>query len=188
MAPSQRPKGYLGQGHETIGTDIAAVMQILPAPEQVLGADVARRLGEVKADGWYPIGTLLELVEILDEKMGHFGLVRLGRTIFKQAHEEQAKARLKSAKQLVDALDGLYRHNNRGRDIGGWKVLQFKPGYCELEKTTPHHCVMEQGILAAAFSAVGCPVAVSQKRCFRKGAETCIYAITSSVTGRAWGA
>ena len=27
--------------------------------------------------------------------------------------------------------------------------------YCELEKTTPHHCVMEQGILSGGLAAVG---------------------------------
>jgi hypothetical protein len=43
----------------------------------------------------------------------------------------------------------MYHHANRGTGIGGWKVLRFDAGYAELEKMTPHHCVMEQGILSS---------------------------------------
>lgn len=184
---TRKPKGYVGQGHETLGVDIVSVLQLLKNPEQVLGADEHRKLAAVEATGWYPIRWFIDLMDTLEAKMGHYGLVRLGRTIFKESQEEQAKQHIKSGRQLVEMLDGMYRHNNRGRDIGGWRVLDFKPGYCELEKTTPHHCAMEQGILSAAFSAIGCPVAVGQKQCFRKGAESCIFTLTSTVTGPAWG-
>lgn len=56
-------------------------------------------------------------------------------------------------------------------------MLTFLPGSAELEKNTPHHCVMEQGILSAALAAVGCPGIVAQRQCFRQGADTCIYTI-----------
>lgn len=184
---ARKPRGYVGHGHETLGVDIVAVLQILKTPETVLGPDEARKLAAVTPDGWYPIAWMIDLMDTLEERMGHYGLVRLGRTVFKLSHEEQAKQRIKSGRHLVDMMDVMYKHNNRGRDIGGWRTLAFEPGYAELEKNTPHHCVMEQGILSAAFGAIGCPVAVAQKQCFRKGAESCIYTITSSVTGPAWG-
>ena len=80
----------------------------------------------------------------------------------------------------------MYHHANRGTGIGGWKVLRFDPGYAELEKTTPHHCVMEQGILSGALAAVKCPGIVSQKQCFRQGADSCLYVISSSFTDERW--
>ena len=183
---TRKPKGYVGRNHETIGTDIVAVLQILKLPEQVLGVEEATKLAAVKADDWYPIGWLIDLMEQLDSRIGQYGLLRMGRTIFKNAHEATARERLHSARDIVYALDKLYRGSNRGTDIGGWRVLKFEPGYCELEKNTPHHCLMEQGILSEAFAMVACPVMITQKQCIRTGADTCIYALTSSVIGMRW--
>ena len=182
----RRPKGYLGKNHETLGSDILAVLQMLKLPAQVLGEDEAKRLAGVDPTAWYPIGWLIELMDHIDEHIGHYGLIRLGRTIFKQSHEARALETLRSARDVVYALDAMYHHANRGGDIGGWRVVKFGPGHAELEKTTPHHCVMEQGILSAACAAVGCPVSVTQTQCFREGADCCVYVLTSAVTDERW--
>ena len=55
----RKPRGYLGKGHETIGSDILAVMQMLKMPEQVLGAGPGahtRRLGDLTQLGDRRIG------------------------------------------------------------------------------------------------------------------------------------
>jgi hypothetical protein len=183
----RRPRGYIGKDHVTIGSDIAALLAILKLPEQVLGAEEAEKLRQVDPNGWYPIAWLLELMEKLDQRIGHYGLVRMGRTLFKMSHEARVKEVAKSARDIVHGIDGMYHHANRGTGIGGWRVIKFEPGYAELEKTTPHHCVMEQGILTEALSAVGCPGMVSQRECFRKGADLCIFTITSALTDARWG-
>jgi hypothetical protein len=183
----RRPKGYVGRDHETIGSDLLAVLAILKMPEQVLGAEEVEKLTAVEPNKWYPVGWMLELMAKLDERVGHYGLVRMGRMLFKLSHEEKVRASAKSARDIVYALDGMYRHANRGGGIGGWKVLKFESGYAELEKTTPHHCAMEQGLISAAFSVVGCPVMVSQSECFRTGASACLYTLSSSVTDERWG-
>jgi len=183
---ARKPKGYLGVNHETIGSDILAVYQILKMPEQVLGQDEAQRLAAVNPEAWYPIEWLLELMDKLDRHVGHYGLMRMGRTLFKLSHQERVTQVAKCARDIIYGIDGMYHHANRGRQIGGWRVLKFDPGDAELEKTTPHHCVMEQGILAEALSAVGCPGIVSQRQCFRQGADCCIYTITSSFVDARW--
>jgi len=86
----------------------------------------------------------------------------------------------------ADVAERMYKHANRGTGIGGWEVLGFEPGKAELEKTTPHHCVMEEGILAEALIAVGVPALVRQSECLLKGAEACRYVITSSITDERW--
>ena len=63
MPLKYRPKGYVGLRHETIGSDILSVAQILKLPEQTLGAELAGKLSRVKADRWYPIGDLLDHIE-----------------------------------------------------------------------------------------------------------------------------
>jgi hypothetical protein len=183
---ARRPKGYVGIHHETIGSDILAVYQILKMPEQVLGEDEAQRLAAVNPEGWYPIEWLLELMEKLDKHVGHYGLMRMGRTLFKLSHQERVTKVATSARDIIYGIDDMYHHANRGRQIGGWRVTKFDLGDAELEKTTPHHCVMEQGILAEALTAVGCPGIVSQRQCFRQGADCCIYTITSSFVDQRW--
>jgi hypothetical protein len=183
---TRRPKGYVGKNHETIGSDILSVLHMLKLPAQVLGEAEAAKLMAVEPGAWYPIGWLIDLMDHIDAQIGHYGLVRLGRTIFKQSHEAKALETLRSARDVIYALDDMYHNANRGGDIGGWRVLEFEPGFAELEKTTPHHCVMEQGILSAAFAAVGCPVTVTQRQCFRDGADCCIYVLTSPVTDARW--
>jgi hypothetical protein len=182
----RKPRGYIGRNHETIGSDILAVLQMLKLPEQVLGESEARRLKAVQTDRWYPIESLLSVMRVIEEKLGYYGLVGLGRRIFKESHEQKARVHLKSARDLVYGIDGMYRAANRGVDIGGWRVLKFEPGYAELEKTTPHHCLVEQGILSAAFAALGTPVTITQSQCFRENADSCIYTIHSPVVSEKW--
>jgi hypothetical protein len=185
--PGRKPRGYFGRDHQTIGSDILAVMHILKLPEQVLGKEVAASVASVKPNDWYPIGMLLELMERLDQGIGYYGLIRMGRTLFELSHKERVVQIAKSARDIIYGIDGMYHHANRGVGIGGWAVTRFEAGYAELEKTTPHHCVMEQGILTEALSAVGCPGIVSQLSCFRQGAEVCVYSVSSSLTDERWG-
>ena len=136
----RRPKGYVGINHETIGSDILAVYQILKMPEQVLGQDEAQRLAAVNPEAWYPIEWLLDLMKSLDQHVGHYGLMQIGRTLFKLSHQERVIQVAKCARDIIYGIDGMYHHANRGRQIGGWRVLKFELGDAELEKTTPHHC------------------------------------------------
>jgi hypothetical protein len=182
----RKPKGYVGRQHETIGSDILSVLQILKLPEQVLGVEDCRRLRSVDPNGWYPIEWLLDLMERLDQTLGHYGLVRMGRTLFEMSHKERVLQVARSARDILYGIDAMYHYANRGSGIGGWKVLRFEPGYAELEKTTPHHCAMEQGILSSGLSAVGCPGQVAQRECFRQGAPCCIYTISSSFIDERW--
>jgi hypothetical protein len=185
-ARKRRPRGYVGKGHETIGSDILAVTQILKLPDQVLGADIVQKLASVAMDGWYPIDWLLDVMEKVDKELGPYALLQMGRRLFAMSHEARLVQVARSAADVVYGIDGMYHHANRGAGIGGWKVVRFDPGYAELEKTTPHHCVMEQGILSGALAAVKCPGIVTQKQCFRQGADSCRFAITSSFTDERW--
>ncbi|HEX3772914.1 MAG TPA: hypothetical protein VHV51_00550 [Polyangiaceae bacterium] len=186
MTERRRPKGYLGIDHETIGSDILAVLKILKLPEQILGVEDAARLAKIEPKGWYPIELMLDLMDKLDREVGHYGLLRMGRTLFNLSHETRVGQVADCARDIVYGIDDMYHFANRGRMIGGWHVLTFEPGNAVLEKTTPHHCVMEQGILSAALSAVGCPGIISQTKCFREGADSCHYVVSSSFTDERW--
>lgn len=184
--PVRRPRGYLGEDHTTLGSDLLAVNRILKLPEQVLGEAEFARLQQVKPDGWYPIEWLLGLTEILEAHVGRYGLLQLGRKLFEASHKQRVLEVAKSAKDILYGMNAMYHHANRGRGIGGFHVLRFGAGSAELEKNTPHHCVMEQGILTEALLSVGTACNVTQTRCFLDGADTCIYEITSAFVDKRW--
>ncbi|MDP2345315.1 MAG: hypothetical protein Q8O67_30505 [Deltaproteobacteria bacterium] len=182
----RRPRDYIGTQHETIGSDILAVLKTLKDPNEVLGPDVVARLTALDPAGWYPIAQLLELMELLDRRVGAHGLLTMGRTLFKMSHERRTKQEATSAADIIFGLDGMYHFANRGIDIGGWKVVGFQPGKAQLTKNTPHHCGMEQGILDEALRLVGAPSRISQTECFRKGAEQCRFNVQSIITDERW--
>jgi len=96
------------------------------------------------------------------------------------------RANVHSAQQLLSGFDAIYKRVNRGEDIGGWEVLVLEPGHALLEKTTPHHCKMEEGLMEEALRTLGIRVEVSQPQCFRKGAESCHFLLRSQVTDQRW--
>ena len=188
------PRGYVGRDHVTIGSDIAAVLgslELLVAGddtsgprsgdlvERILGADELARLRAIKLDAWYPIGWLLDLMEKIDRRIGRYGLLRMGRLLFRMSHEARVKEVATCGRDIVYGIDAMYHHANRGEDIGGWRVVAFDDRRAELEKTTPHHCAMEEGILAQALAAVGARAVVGQTECFREGAPLCRFVIQS---------
>ncbi len=166
---------------------ILAVLKVLKQRDPSMELDSRIQLGRIDPSGWYPIGLLLELMDRLEVHVGYFGLVRMGRTVFELSHASIVTKQIHSARQLLHGLDGLYRRTNRGSSIGGWQVLRFQPGDAEVEKTTPHHCAMEQGILTAALASVDCSSIISQSCCVRDGADTCRFVISSTVTDARWG-
>jgi hypothetical protein len=182
-----KPRNYTGVDHQTIGSDILAVVAVIPVmPEKTLGKELMDRLAVVKLDGWYPIGLLLDAMDRLDERIGRFGMITMGRKLFEMSHAEQFKKVAKTAADVVYGIDGMYHHANRGKGIGGWEVEVFEPGHAELVKTTPHHCVMEEGILLEALRTLGIPTTVQQRECLRQGADHCRYILQSPITDDKW--
>lgn len=180
------PRTYLGIQHETKGSDLLSLLNALQLPERTLGPELTERLKKVRESEWYPIDLLLDGFEKLAARSDAFALRNVGYRIFQMSHAENVKRAVHSARELLHGFDHIYKDVNRGIGIGGWKVVKFEPGYAQLEKTTPHHCVVEEGIVEEALRTVGVPAQVSQSQCFRKGAEACIYEIRSSVTDQRW--
>jgi hypothetical protein len=180
------PRGYRGINHETIGKDFLALHDAVLMPEQIFGKDVAAWLRAKQAEAWYPVHELVHSLEQLGRKLGADSLRKVGQSIFNAGPAEIVKTTVPSAHALLHGFDRLYHRTNRGIDIGGWAVLELKPGRAILEKTSPHHCSMEEGIVDAALRAVGAPSTIYQSACLRTGADACWFVITSHVVDRRW--
>ncbi|HZH03823.1 MAG TPA: hypothetical protein VEY30_08575 [Myxococcaceae bacterium] len=182
----RHPTAYRGIDHETLGSDILSILQAIPRPREVLDAALLQELKPVRADQWYPISLLLRAVEQADAKLGRDALVGMGWVLFQNSHVKSDRTKIGSARDVIYGFDVMYRHVNRGIDIGSWKVLSFSPGRAELEKTTPHHCALEEGIMEKALFSVGVSARIQQSDCFRKGAPSCRFVVTSQVTDARW--
>ena len=195
MRNVRKPSGYVGLDHLTLGSDLLSIEQALAAlsptartANNILGVANREFLSSVQPDSWYPIQSLLDILEQLDQQLGRYGLIKIGRTLFKLTHEARVKEVASTGYDIISGFDAMYRHANRGNQIGGWKLLRFDGRGAELEKTTPHHCAMEEGIFTQALSAVGVSAVITQPLCFRKGAAACRFEITPVGGTEHWGA
>ena len=145
------------------GSDILSILGAVAFPERVLGAEAVAKPKAIESKGWSPIADFLEPLAVVEAQVGPFGLVSLGRELFRLSHEAAIKATGRTAADVIYGIDRMYRHGNRGREIGGWRVLSFEPGTAMLEKTTPHPCKLEEGILAQALMTLGVPSIVEQR-------------------------
>ena len=178
MAGNRKPRGYSSANHETLGTDILALVDAVVLPETILGKTAYARLMSVDAKGWYPVGDLLDAFEQVGMVLGNNSLRKVGASIFKLSHEGALRAAALTPRELLFGFDAMYRFANRGVAIGGWKVLEFGPTRAVLEKATPHHCVVEEGLLVAAMAVCGVEIYVHQQACFRQGADVCQFVLS----------
>lgn len=181
------PRGYVGLDHEVQGIGILSLLDAILVPEQILGRAMMTRLRTVKPTAWYPIADMLEILKELDRKISPDAMRKVGQTVLLQLLVSPFRQLATSPYTFLHAMDQLYHVVNRGTDIGGWKVVSCEPGKALMEKTAPHHCVMEEGILDAGLRALGAPSVILQTSCCRLGADTCRFAISSRVTDARWG-
>lgn len=97
MAARRQPRDYVGTGHETIGSDLLAVLGVVSMPKQTLGTDLHHRLLQVKPNGWYPIELMHEVLSVLHGRIGANGLRQMGRKLFVASHEAHVKTVARSA-------------------------------------------------------------------------------------------
>ena len=172
--------------HQTIGSDILAVLKTLKHPKEILGVEWVERLSVLQPNDWYPIRLLLDLLDALDKRTGSAAILAMGRELFRMSHQARLTPDLKSAGDVLYGIDGMYHHANRGTDIGGWQVLRFQPGVGVLRKTTPHHCALEEGILHEALHIVGADSLIVQSKCMRRGEPACEFELRSAVRDQRW--
>ena len=180
------PRGYKSSNHETIGADLLSLVDAILMPEQILGKELTQRLRMASPKGWYPVADVLDPLEQLNRKLSPDSLRRVGQTIFRNGPEAEFRRRVFSARDFFHSMDHLYHVANRGSDIGHWTVVSFDEDSAVLEKTTPHHCIMEEGIIAAGLRVLNVPAVIYQTSCFRAGAESCRFVVTSHLCSSRW--
>lgn len=182
----RQPRGYLGEGHETIGSDIIAVFEAVRDAEPTLFSHWLPLVRTIDPDGWYPIDLLLTLADVIHQRAGAAALASMGHSIFMLSHERHSSTRAASIGDLAFSADAIYRRANRGNAIGGWRVLEFAQSLAVIEKTTPHPCQFDEGIMQAGCRSLGVAVTISQRRCLLKGDDTCEFVVVGAPDEPRW--
>jgi hypothetical protein len=177
---------YENQSHETLGSDLLAVLNTLKFPEEVLGKYWTERLAGIEASHWYPVSLHLELQQQVLHRGGRATLVQMGRQQFRDSHQGRLAPVLNSASDVLTRVDRMYRHSNRGQKIGGWELLSLAPGRATLRKSTPHHCALEEGLLHEALQSVGAAALISQSTCVLTGGKVCELELKSHSPDERW--
>jgi hypothetical protein len=172
--------------HETLGAVLRSLLDAVLLPDQLLGTTDAAELRSLQPDLWYPVDAQIERVKRLHALLGDASLRKVGWSVFALNHEADVRRLHPSVRALLGSFDTLYKAVNRGPGIGGWQVTRFAPGEARLVKTTPFDCVMEEGILEAAFRSLHIPVVIRQEVCRRDGGAHCEIALTSNVVDARW--
>lgn len=76
----------MGLQHETIGSDVIAVLDVINLPELVLGKERADALKKIEASKWYPLSTLEDPVEGLHQRVGDASLLQIGSELLRISH------------------------------------------------------------------------------------------------------
>jgi hypothetical protein len=178
--------GYENASHETLGAELLAVLHTMKFPEEVLGHYWSERLKGIVAEEWYPVAIELELQQQVLHRGGRASLVQLGRQLFRDLHQARLSPLLRSAGDVLHRLDRMYRHGNRGRNIGGWELVAFAPGQALLRKKTPQHCALDEGLLHEALQAVGTVAMIVQPTCVLTGGKACELELRSTTKDHRW--
>jgi hypothetical protein len=185
--PRRVARGYEGWNHETLGSDLIATFAAVNAVDPRFSEHWMPLVKTLDAQTWYPIDVLLALGFAAEERFGPELLQCIGREIFQRSHAATFRRSAATIADLAFGIDAMYRTANRGEDIGGWRVLEFADGRTLIEKTTPHPCGIEEGILGAACASLGVAARITQVRCVREGDDTCRFELCAETPSTRWG-
>ena len=96
---------YDNPSHETLGSDLLAVLNTLKFPAEVLGKYWLERLQGIEATHWYPVSIHLELQQQVLHRGGRPSLVQMGRQQFRDSHHGRLAPSLPRSSRRADELD-----------------------------------------------------------------------------------
>lgn len=161
-----------------MGAAARGVVDALMNREVVL-ADFARR-AEVEAivpTEYYPLSLYLELCNYLEERLGTYAFLRIGRKMGGAVMETAFPASLSTVDEAIAQIDGAHRVFCRPL-VGAFETSRTSPGALTVRYTAPYNCVLQEGLFYEVAMRYGAPNAsVTHAACRRDGAPACVFSI-----------
>lgn len=163
------------------------VMMMGAAPRSVLSAllnrdtvlaDFARReeLATIEDRTFYPIGLYLELCGYLEERLGRYAFLRVGRKMGAAVMDTAFSADVKTIDDAVAQINGA--HKMFCKPVVGGFEIEPSAGKIAINCTTPYNCVLQEGLFYELAIRYGAPNAtVTHTQCRRRGAKVCRFEV-----------
>jgi hypothetical protein len=165
---------------ETMGLGVAfnGVVTALLNRDTIL-ADFPRReeLAAVKDQEFYPISLFLELCDYLENRLGMYAWLRVGRRMGVNIMNASFPPDIKTVEDAIAQIQVAHQMFLRPA-VGAFDLTQRTPGQLVLRYTAPYSCTLQEGLfyeVAIRYGAAN--AAVNHVECRRKGAEACLFEI-----------
>ncbi len=130
---------------------------------------------DVQPDQWYDLDLVVQAFEAISNQIGNYSTTLVGIHIGENAALPPVVTDLE---QVFMSLDQAYKLNNRGPDIGGWKIERDGRDFT-FTVTTPFLCPLEKGILLGFSKRFGQPIDIRHGDLCRKEKDAaCIYHVS----------
>ncbi len=142
-------------------------------------ADFPRRkeLQGLKNDELYPVSLYIDLTNYVEERVGTYAFLRLGRKLGKVVMETSFPSTLKTVEEAIDFIQVAHEQFCRPV-VGAFEVTERKPGALVMRYTAPYNCTLQEGLFYEIALRYGADNAtVTHSACRRHGGDACRFEI-----------
>jgi len=139
-------------------------------------------IGQVSAEGWYPLAAYVRSLRAIGEKMGPNTLFQIGRQI---PNHVPLPPGLDTFEKVLASFGQAFDMNHRGIQPGTITFAVQNPRTATITTGTPYPCDFDRGVIAGFFQHLlrtrPNVEPVATEPCKARGGETCTYAVTLPV-------
>jgi hypothetical protein len=161
-----------------MGAAPRGVMEALLNRDVVL-ADFPRReeLAAVDPAQFYPLALYTELCDYLEQRLGTYAFLRVGRKMGAAVMDTAFPPDVKSVEDAIAQIQGAHKFFCKPL-VGAFEMVERSQGKVTVDYTAPYNCVLQEGLFYEVAIRYGAPNAsVSHAACRRKGAPACRFEI-----------
>lgn len=161
-----------------LGASPKSVLDALLNRDTIL-ADFPRKeeLTTIKEDEYCPMSLYVELCSYLEERLGTYAFLRLGRKMAASVMATAFPAHVKSVEEAIAEVQGAHQVFCKPV-VGAFEITDRSPGKVIVRYTAPYNCVLQEGLfyeVAMRYGAVN--ASVTHAVCRRKGEPACRFEI-----------
>jgi hypothetical protein len=149
---------------------------------EVIFQDFARyeEVLDVADDTRYPMSLYVEMVDYMEARYGYGAMLKLGKAVGQTVIDVSlSKLPIKNFSDAIHAVQSAHEFFCEPT-IGAFKIIRDDPRLILVEYSAPYNCRLQEGLFATLAKTCGGDVIpiITQQRCRREGAPTCIYQIS----------
>lgn len=162
---------------KTLGVATNSIVRSLLNRDMVL-ADFGRRaeLEHIEDSAYYPMSLYSELCDYLEQRLGVYAFLRLGRRVGSSVVQTSFPPHVKSLEEAFTQLAAA--HHAFCRPVIGALVITAYPGRLTIRYTAPYNCILQEGLFHEVAVRYGpADATVTHAECRRKGPEACLFEV-----------